>query len=193
MNTDLTSTFKDSRRLLNEWKNRYSKEEYPNKLVLNIFYRKYSIDRMWPNVLNNSYPDWETAYENNKHEYARVAQNEIVPVLETFIKMDKKVTTVRYSDFYSYIDSASKGNIEAIKGIEYTYFLHRVLDELVILWISFVNAGIQRVEAITKLTGVVLPPKMPIESYLEVEQLFDQLGAEKYLYSLFIKEHNNQI
>ena len=37
----------------------------------------------------------------------------------------KEVTTVE-CDFYSYIDSASKDNIEAIEGIEYTYFLHRI-------------------------------------------------------------------
>jgi hypothetical protein len=193
MNVDLTSTFKDARRLLDEWKKRYSKEEYPQKVVMNIFYRKYATEKMWQNIIKKSHNTWESAYEQNKHEYNRVAQYEIVPVLEAFIKQDKKVTSIKFSDFNSFISAASRGDNEALKGIEYTYFLNRIFDELAIIWLSFVNSGLSGGEAITRLTGAVLPAAMPINSYSEVENLFDQIGAENYLRSLFIKEHNNQI
>lgn len=46
MNIDLTSTFKDARQLLNTWQNRYSSAEYPQKVIMNIFYRKYTIEKM---------------------------------------------------------------------------------------------------------------------------------------------------
>lgn len=39
MNIDLTSTFKDARQLTNTWKARYSAAEYPQKVIMNIFYR----------------------------------------------------------------------------------------------------------------------------------------------------------
>ena len=193
MNVDLTSTFKDSRRLMNTWNDRYSRDEYPKKVVMNILYRKYATEILWSKVLKNSYKDWQAAYEQIKLEYERIAQHEIVPVLEALIKSDKKVTTMRFSDFTSYINSASKGDKEAVKGIEYTYFLNRIFDELVIIWLSFVTSGTSRIEAVMKLSGAMLPREMPVNSYSELEQIFDQLGAEKYLQSLFIKEYNNQI
>ncbi len=193
MNVDLTSTFKDSRALINTWTDRYSREEYPKKVVMNTFYRKYATEILWSKALKNSYKDWETAYEPIKREYERIAQNEILPILESQLKSDKKVTTMRFSDFTSYINSASKGDKEAIKGIEYTYFLNRMFDELVIIWLSFVTSGTSRVEAVMKLTGAVIPREVPINSYAELENLFDQLGAEHYLRSLFMKEHNKQI
>lgn len=193
MNVNLISTFKDARRNLNIWKNRYSKIEYPQKIVLNIFYRKYSIDKMWYRVIEQEYPTWEIAYNKNKLKYAEVAQYEIVPVLESLIELDRKVSTSRYSDFIEYIKLASQGDIEALKSVEFTYFLHRMLDELTIVWISMVNAGNTRTNAITRLTGAILPTDMPITGYADVESLLDQLGTENYLYSLFAKEINNEI
>ena len=193
MNVDITSTFKDARRLLNEWKSRYSKDEYPKKVIMNIFYRKYATEKMWPDAIKKSYKTWETAYEQNKHEYVRVSQHEIVPILESLIKQDKKVTSIKFSDFNSFINAASRGDSEALKAIEYTYFLNRIFDELAILWLSFVNSGLSGAQAMMRLTGAGLPANMPINSYSEVESIFDQLGAENYLRSLFMKEYNNQL
>ena len=99
---------------------------------------------------------------------------------------------VKFSDFQSFIQNGSRGNADALKGIEYTYLLHRVFDELIILWISMVNSGETQVNAIAKLTRhVVEIPK--IRSYAEIESVFDQLGAEKYLQSLLLKELAGQL
>jgi hypothetical protein len=191
MNADLTNTFKDARRLINSWKERYSQTEYPEKVILNIFYRKYTIEKMWSKVANQTYPTWQLAYENNMLKYSEIAQNEIAPVLENYLQMDRKVNAIKYSDFQSYIKAASRGDIDSIKAIEYTYFLNRIFDELTILWISMVNSGETKINAVAKLTGAILPREMPINNYAEIEQIFDQLGAENYLQSLFMKEYKN--
>lgn len=192
MNVDLTSTFKESRQMINTWKSRYQPSEYPQKIVMNIFYRKYTIEKMWDNMFNQSYSDWQTAYQNLKQNYGQVAQNDIAPVLEQKLQSNEKVTTIQYSDFTNYIKSASTGNQEAIKGIEYTYFLHRILDELVLVWASMVISGESKIDAIAKITRAVLAD-MPINDYITIEQVFDQLGAEKYLQTLFLKEMKNQL
>lgn len=192
MNVDLTSTFKESRELINTWKNRYHPTEYPQKVVMNIFYRKYTIEKMWATMFNQRYSDWQTAYQSLKLKYGQVAQSEIVPVLERKLQSNDKVTTIQFSDFTAYIKSASTGNQEAIKGIEYTYFLHRILDELVLIWVAMVVSGETKINAIAKMTRAVLAD-MPINDYLTIEQIFDQLGAEQYLQTLFIKEMQNQI
>lgn len=193
MNVDLTSTFKDARPHLTMWKDRYSPAEYPQKVVMNIFYRKYTIDKMWPRVINQTHPTWQIAYQNNKLKYAETAQHEIVPVLESLIKSDKKAGTIKYSEFSQYVKAASQGDPNALKGVEFTYFLHRIFDELTTIWISMVNGGDTQINAIAKMTGAVLAPETPITGYADIENIFDQLGAENHLYSLFMKEMNNQL
>lgn len=192
MNIDLTNTFKESRQMINTWKNRYQPNEYPQKVVMNIFYRKYTIEKMWGTMFNQRFSDWQTAYQNLKLEYGQVAQSEIVPVLERKLQSNDKVTTIQFSDFTAYIKSASAGNQEAIKGIEYTYFLHRILDELVLVWAAMVVSGESKINAIAKITRAVIAD-MPINDFTTIEQIFDQLGAEKYLQTLFIKEMQNQL
>jgi hypothetical protein len=191
MNIDLTSTFKDARQLTNTWKIRYSAAEYPQKVIMNIFYRKYTIEKMWPTIFNTKYSSWKAAYENLNNKYAEVALS-INPFLEAKLKANDKVTSIKFSDFTSYIQSASSGNKEAMKGIEYTYFLHRIFDELILVWVAMVISGDTKINAIAKITRAVLA-EMPINDYEVIEQIFDQLGAEKYLQTLFIKEMQNQL
>jgi hypothetical protein len=191
MNINLTSTFKDARQLTNSWKARYSKEEYPQKVIMNIFYRKYIIEKMWPTIFNTKFSNWETAYEYLNNKYSEVALT-INPVLETKLKANDKVTSIRFSDFASYIQSASSGNAQALKGIEYTYFLHRIFDELILVWVAMVISGETKINAIAKITRAVIED-MPINEYAIIEQIFDKLGAEQYLQSLFLKEMQNNL
>ena len=57
MNIDLTNTFKESRELINTWRNRYNSQEYPKKVVMNVFYRKYTIEKMWPTIFDKKYSE----------------------------------------------------------------------------------------------------------------------------------------
>ncbi len=191
MNVDLTSTFKDARQLTNTWKARYSAAEYPQKVIMNIFYRKYTIEKMWSTIFNTKYSNWETAYASLKSKYGEVALT-INPVLESKLRANDKVTSIRFSDFTSYIQAAASGNKDALKGIEYTYFLHRIFDELTLVWVAMVVSGDTKINAIAKITRAVIA-EMPINDYAVIEQIFDQLGAEKYLQSLFIKEMQNNL
>ena len=192
MNVDFTNTFRDAKGLIKTWKQRYAPQEYPYKVVLNVFYRKFTIERMWSRVINQSHPTWQQAYGYNMEKYAEVAQSEIVPVLEAGIKANNPVGMIRFSDFQSNIQSAASGDKDAIRRIEYSYFLNRILDELVILWISRVNAGESKMKAITYITGAEIA-EMPIDNYATIEQLFDRLGAESELKTLFFKEMSGQV
>ena len=191
MNIGLKNTFKAARQQINTWKARYTPGEYPQKVVLNIFYRKYTIEKMWPTMFNTKYSNWETGYKDIILRF-EVSKNEIIPVLESKLMSNDKVTSIRYSDFTSYIQSAASGNQEAIKGIEYTYFLNRIFDDLILVWVAMVASGDSKINAIAKITGAVIAD-MPINDYATIEKIFDELGAEKYLQSLFIKELQNSL
>lgn len=47
MNVDLSNSFKDARGLINAWEARYSPQEYTYKVVMDVFYRKFTIEKMW--------------------------------------------------------------------------------------------------------------------------------------------------
>lgn len=192
MNIDLSSTFKDARQLTNTWKARYSTVEYPQKVIMNIFYQKYSIEKMWPTIFNSNYSNWETAYKNLKLRNAEIAQREIIPILESKLRSNDQVTSIKFSDFTTYIQAAASGNEKALKAIEYTYFLHRIFDELILVWVAMVVSGDTKINAIAKITRAVLE-EMPINDYAEIQQIFDQLGAEKYLQTLLLKEIQNKV
>jgi hypothetical protein len=191
MTVDLTNTFNDARKHLNLWKTRYTQNEYPIKVVLNIFYRKYSTEKLLAKAINQSLPTWEIAYEKNTISYSEIANNEIAPILENIMATDRPVCNIKPSDFENHIKLAMNGDINAIKGIEFTYFLNRFFDELAILWLSMLNSGETQTGAITKLTGAILPNDFKIKSYSDIENAFDQLGTENYLQTLLIKELNS--
>ena len=159
---------------------------------MNIFYRKYTIEKMWQTIFNTKFSNWETAFAYLKQKYSEISKDEIVLILENKLMSNDKVTSIRFSDFKSYIQSAASGDQQAIKGIEYTYCLHRIFDELILVWVAMVISGDSKVNAIAKITGVVIE-EMSINEYAIIEQIFDQLGAEQYLQSLLIKEIQNKI
>ena len=146
---------------------------------------------MWPVIFNTKYSNWETAYSNLKAKYEEVSL-EINPVLEIKLKANEQVTSIKFSDFISYIKSAASGNKEAFKGIEYSYSLHRIFDELILVWVAMVVSGETKINAIAKITRAVFA-EIPIDDYSVIEQIFDQLGAEKYLQMLFVKEIQNNL
>tara|TARA_B100001741_G_scaffold112190_1_gene92173 strand:+ start:186 stop:1220 length:1035 start_codon:yes stop_codon:yes gene_type:complete len=344
MNINLTYIFKDSRKMINTWKSRYQQSEYPKKVVMNIFYRKYTIQKMWDFLMSGDYKylpktmskvqvvvdasgntirqlpkdnpdygfikleqsrimidtnnfvnikrfstlirgkikeleqtglqhvreidgkiyvieqvtpfnvenpdydlkydsitnnvcvtpeggpiysktfyshdenvsdtlvphnniedktedelnslsklDWKSCHENLKYIYELISKEDILPLLENKLYSNEKVSTIKYSDFTDYIKSASKGNKDAIKGIEYTYFLNRIFDELILIWASMLRAGETKINAIAKITNAVIAADMTINDYSTIEKVFDQLGAERYLQSLFIKEIQNKL
>lgn len=190
MSVDLTQFFKDSRNKLTMWKLRYSSDEYPYKVVLNIFYTKFAVATMWDNVINNNYPDWLTAYRDIKGTFEDVSRNQIVPHLENWLQEDRKVSTIKFSDFTKYISSASKGDLDALKGIEYTYFLNRMMDEYLIFWLAMVTSGMDKQQAFEHVTGAVIPD-LPLNTQAELEQVVDSI-TEVYLRVLMVEELNGK-
>lgn len=48
---DLKHSLSEGMNNLMTWRKRYSKTEYAEKVVLNIFYRKYTIEFMFPEII----------------------------------------------------------------------------------------------------------------------------------------------
>ena len=74
---DLINGFQEGMRNILNWRNRYTEDEYPGKVVLNIFYRKYSMEAMWDDMLpyiNHSVrKDFNEAVRELEMAYSRSA------------------------------------------------------------------------------------------------------------------------
>ena len=44
---DLRPRFEEAVRRIRNWRNRYSPQEYPHKVVINMMYRGYTMDYLW--------------------------------------------------------------------------------------------------------------------------------------------------
>lgn len=83
MRIDMTNPFKEGMTNLNNWRNRYSKHEYPFKVVLNVFYRQYTMNSIWNSQINGSFSRFkntesdliqafqklESEYSNASHQF----------------------------------------------------------------------------------------------------------------------------
>ena len=53
MRIDLRNQLAEGMNNLQAWRSRYSKSEYGEKVLLNVFYRKYSTFFMWDKIQNS--------------------------------------------------------------------------------------------------------------------------------------------
>ena len=53
MRIDLRNQLAEGMNNLQAWRSRYSKSEYGEKVLLNVFYRKYSTLFMWDKIQNS--------------------------------------------------------------------------------------------------------------------------------------------
>lgn len=112
--------------------------------------------------------------------YRQVAGSEVVHNLEKWVAQDVRVGAQRFSDFAPYIENARSGSLEGIAPIQYTYLLHRVIDELVLAWIAYTTSGMSQIDSISQLTNIIIETGH-IDSYEQIEAIMDQLGAESEL------------
>ncbi|MDR3697347.1 hypothetical protein [Mucilaginibacter sp.] len=59
MRIDLTNLYAEALDMLKTWRNRYSKNEYPYKIAVNIFYRQYTMNSIWDCDLDNSFDEYK--------------------------------------------------------------------------------------------------------------------------------------
>lgn len=93
------------------WRNRYSKSEYPEKVVLNIFYRKYTMELMFPDIVgcfeNESsgkpkvkWSDFNEGFQKLKTIYGSTATSKTHPVLMNLLaQQEKNVGNTNYGIF----------------------------------------------------------------------------------------------
>jgi len=192
---DLSKCLNEGVNNLITWRNRYSKTEYPEKVVINIFYGKYTLEFMFPeilgcyelNSLGKSKVKWNEineGFQKLKMFYGTTAVSKTQPVLLSLLtNITRNVANTNYGIYKSLITEAQNGNNAKLEEIEYAYLYYKLTDECVLLWGAFGGTGLTKIEAIGKMSGLIIDIE-EIKTYGQIEHVLGQLCAAEYL-----KEH----
>lgn len=187
MRIDLRNQLAEGMNNLQAWRSRYSKSEYGEKVLLNVFYRKYSTFFMWDKIQNsfNGNVLWND-FNIGFREMMNLYQNQAVqtqPILLQLLseKSNNPVGSVTYAGFSDKIRGAKQGKNDDIEEIEFTYLHYLLNDQLILMWSAFGGTGLSKIDALAQMSGVIIA-ETDMSEYGKVENIIGQLCTGPYLH-----------
>lgn len=195
MRVDLSIALNEGMTNLMRWHDRYSTQEYPEKVLLNLFYRKYAIESLW-DELNGSFrtklfggkkvlwKDYNKAYNNFRWQHQDVGRAKILPILENRLQQnpERMVGSISYGDYSHRISKAKVGSASDLEEIEYAYLYYYLADECVMLWASIGGTGKGKIEAIGLLSSAIIETP-EINTYAHAESVIGRLCVAPYMHN----------
>lgn len=185
MNIDLRHSLKEGINNLLLWRNRYT-ADYPEKIVLNIFYRKYTMDFMFADILSCfeknlfgkpkiKWNDMNEGFQKLKTIYSSTAISKTQPILiELLTDRQRIVGNTNYGMFTTLISEAKNGSRSKLEEIEYAYLYYLLTDECILLWSAFGGTGLSKIEAIGKMSGLIIETE-EIKIYTQIEHVLEHV------------------
>ena len=183
---DMTSALTEGTNNLLKWRNRYSSVEYPQKIVLNIFYRRYTMRTMWNELMNivnqRAYNSFQDAAMVLEKLYSSTATVKVAPYLESWIRNNPNeiVGALHYKDFEGLIQRVQMGSKPAKEELEFSYLHCLISDKATLAWAAFCAIGISPLKAITEVSGAIIQP-MPLNDYNTLTVGLGQLYTTRFM------------
>ena len=183
---DMTSALTEGTNNLLKWRNRYSSVEYPQKIVLNIFYRRYTMRTMWNELMNivnqRAYNSFQDAAMDLEKLYSSTATVKVAPYLESWIRNNPNdiVGAIHYKDFEGLIQRVQMGSKPAKEELEFSYLHYLISDKATLAWAAFCAIGISPLKAITEVSGAIIQP-MPLNDYNTLTVGLGQLYTTRFM------------
>ena len=183
---DLTLALTEGINNLCTWRNRYKSDEYPQKVVLNIFYRRYTMNKMWNDLMSiikqKSYNSFQQAAMTLEKLYSETAVTKVQPYLNSWIENnpDEIVGAIHYRDFIGLIQRVQMGSKPAKEELEFSYLHYLISDKATLAWAAFCATGISPLEAITEVSGAIIKP-MTLNDYNTLTVGLGQLYTTSFL------------
>lgn len=183
---DMTSALTEGTNNLIKWRNRYSNVEYPQKVVLNIFYRRYTMKTMWNELMNivnqRAYNSFQDAAMDLEKLYSSTAIVKVALHLESWIRNNPNeiVGAIHYKDFDGLIQRVQMGSKPAKEELEFSYLHYLISDKATLAWAAFCAIGISPLKAITEVSGAIIQP-MPLNDYNTLTVGLGQLYTTRFM------------
>ena len=171
---------------LRTWRNRYTSTEYPQEVVLNIFYRRYTMNEMWNDLMSiieqKSYNSFQEAAMTLEKLYSETAFPKVQPYLNSWIENnpDEIVGAIHYRDFIGLIQRVQMGSKPAKEELEFSYLHYLISDKATLAWAAFCATGISPLKAITEVSGAIIQP-IPLNDYNTLTVGLGQLYTTRFL------------
>lgn len=166
------------------WRNKYARSEYPHKIVLNIMYRAYSTKFVFEAFSRDELPEFddftEAAREVHRF-YGHMAATEVHSNLLRWMatKPNEEVGTV-CTERLEKLATRAEIDPQALEELEFTYIFELLNDMSVLYWIAFRQCGESDVNAIYKMSDVMIRPFNNMD-YSMIKQVFQQLLVAPYM------------
>jgi hypothetical protein len=192
MRIDLRNSLNEGMTNMLTWRNRYSKSEYPEKVAINIFYRKYTMEFMFPEILGcfetnflgrpkSKWSDFNEGFQGLKTTYGNTAVSKTQPVLLNLLSNSQRtVGNTNYGMFTNLITESKNGSKSKLEELEYAYMFYLLTDESVLLWGALGGTGLSKIDAIGEMSGLIIEVD-EIKTYGQIDQVLGQLCAAPYL------------
>jgi len=146
---------------LQKWRIRYSKNEYPKKVLNNTLYKLYTVNFMWDSLINfyslNKAPlvsDYASARELVSDFFLKYKIEKTLPILD---KLIEKKTKVAGFDVKGYITKSENAiiyqNNEFVEELEFTFIYYYIANECLFRWFALRIIKKTKIEALGDVTG----------------------------------------
>lgn len=177
---------------LQTWRRTYDNEEYYEKIVLNIFYRKFTMEAMWrdidscfsTNFLGRPKKLWnevEEGFQKLTKIYETTAMR-INPNLVASMNAHpgRRIANTSYERFIPLLRGASERNAKSKAELEYTFIHHLLTDNCILIWASVGGCGLNKIDAIGQMSGLLIEDP-GINSYATIDEIMGQICVSRYL------------
>ena len=177
--------YNEATRNITTWRNRYSPDEYPHKVVINMMYRAYAMQHIWDEFKSNSLPKFNSFNDGiiwmEKH-YRQVAVMNIQPYLLNWLSQSPNVSvgTLTYSK-YENLASLAETSSNKKEELEFSYIFELLEDKCVLMYIAIIQSGKNMTDAISMITNYVIEP-IPNLDYAMAKHVFQQLFIGRYMH-----------
>lgn len=174
------------------WRKRYEREEYYEKVVLNLFYRKFTIEAMWKEIescfgkdfLGRPKKYWnevEDGFQKLTKIYDTTAMR-INPSLVSTMNNNpsRRIANTSYQNFIPLLNGASKGDAKSKEELEYTFIYHLLTDNCILIWASAGGCGLSKIDALGQMSGLLIEDP-GINSYATIDEIMGQICTAQYL------------
>jgi len=182
--TYLRQSLEEAYRNLANWRNRYSPQEYPHKIVVNMMYRAYSTRIVYQTFASGPMLEIDNvpeAFNYIMKFYGKVAMTKVRDNLEYWMETRplEEVGTLNTAR-YEALATKAETNKKFQEELEFSYIFELLNDMSVLAFLAFRLTGESEVDAIAKMSGRIIEP-LPYMDYTIAKQVFQQLVVTEFM------------
>jgi hypothetical protein len=152
---------------LDTWRGRYSEQEYPYKVALNLLYDFLVVEKIWNEIqvsIEMSHLGWGNTNFQNFHEAHgyilnrsdSIAGGSIRSIVLREYKTMGKVANFNWTSTRDRVVKAQNGNNKEVQKIELAYYYFTCGVELIYAWLALRFIGTEKETAFLELTGLTM-------------------------------------